>query len=137
MLKTILICCLLVPPLQSSTFGMTVPFTDATAGCCDSSHTYQCLRCHCRRRNGGPSFPCRLRHRGQCHLAGVFELEEHNFSSKNKSLQSSLYLSVHTCVYVITVCCFPQSFHSCRDSEISMQMLLCEYMHHQYSIEDE
>lgn len=100
MLKTILICCLLVPLLQNSTFGMAVLFTDATAGCCDSSHTYQCLRCHCRRRNGGLSFPCRLMHRGQCHLAEVFELEEHNFSSKKKSLQSSFYILIPECSYL-------------------------------------
>lgn len=44
-----------------------------------SSPTYQCSHCHCRKRNGGLSFPCHRLHRGRCHLAGAFGLEEHSF----------------------------------------------------------
>lgn len=44
---------------------------------------YQCFRCRCRRRNGGQSVPCHLLHRGQHHLAGVFELEENILVAKN------------------------------------------------------
>lgn len=43
------------------------------------SPTYQCSHCHCRKRNGGLSFPCHRLHRGRCHLAGAFGLEEHSF----------------------------------------------------------
>lgn len=41
-----------------------------------------CSHCRCRKRNEELSFPCHLLHRGLCHLAGVFALEEHNFISR-------------------------------------------------------
>lgn len=78
------------------------------------SPTYQCSRCHYRRRNGGLSFPCHRLHRGLCRLAGAFELEEHNVISKTQPLITLplLPLTVHTCVDVIAVRRFPQSFHN-------------------------
>lgn len=41
------------------------------------------------------------------------------------------HLTVHTCVDVVAVRCFPQSFHSCGDKKfkvISMQILLYDWM---------
>ncbi len=97
------------------------------------SPTYQCSHCRCRRRSGGLSFPCHLPRRGLSHPAGAFELEGRNFISKTQPLiiltshhsQGFLLLrlTVHTCVDVIAVRRFPQSFHSCEDKTFKV----CKY----------
>ena len=100
--------------------------------------TYRCSRCRCTRRSGARSSPCRRQHTGQCPPAASYALEQHNTKHNNNKvgtthyyykihflwggegvLYVSLVIAVHTCVYIVPVGCFSESFHSCNDEKLN------------------
>lgn len=89
--------------------------------------SHRCFRCHCRKRNGELFFLCHQLHRGQCCPAGVFELMEHTPTIRKERPWSDTTVGntslLHcTCVDVIAVGGFPQSFHSCHTKVLIWSM---------------